>query len=289
MSRALAQEMIASLNSVPRRGVRIRRYVVNATLMLGAVPLFTKACAGGALLSIEEAGSGACGSVGLQFGAGTWPERIRGFNRFGMTQETVRLEHGAIAETAYMSFMTASREANFSQAEKAFRSRADCLPVTIAHGRSTASGSTGGVLHDAVDAGVSWADCPKLIDQLRARTDLKPENVSQQNSGAVLPTFLYAVRQAVLRNERKTAAGYTHNGEIYRLRTEAREERSGKLIITARTSRLGVRGESEFKLWVAPGADADLPDRIEFRAKSYLKLTLETDERQNGLAFKPLF
>jgi hypothetical protein len=50
-----------------------------------------------------------------------------------------------------------------------------------------------------------------------------------------------------------------------------------------------VGGESEFKLWVAPGSEADLPSRIEFQAKSYLKVTLETDETQSGPAFKPLF
>lgn len=201
---------------------------MNAALVLGSVPIFANACVGGALLSIEEAGSGECGSVGLQFGAGIWPERIKGFNRLCMTQETVRIEHGAIAESAYISFMTSGREANFSQAEQAFRSRADCLPVTIAHGRSTDRGSTGGVLHLALGASVSWADCPRLIDELRTRVDRAPESVSRQNAEAVLPTFLYAVRQAVLQKESKTAARYAHNGEVYRLRTGTREERSGE-------------------------------------------------------------
>lgn len=90
-----------------------------------------------------------------------------------------------------------------------------------------------------------------------------------------MPTFLYAVCRALLDQSPKSAALYTHNDAIYCLKTEARRDsQSGERIITGRSSRLGAHSGTEFTLWIASDSDPDLPLRIEFRPKSYLKLRL---------------
>ena len=82
-NRLVAQEAFSSLRAVlgPRpfaaAKFRSRRYVVNATVILGVIPIFTRTRAGGAFLAIEQAGSEDCGTVGLQFGAGSWPDRLK--------------------------------------------------------------------------------------------------------------------------------------------------------------------------------------------------------------------
>lgn len=177
---------------------RFRHYAVNATVILASIPIFTKASVGGALLSIEEQGGSERGAIGLQFGAGSWPERSHGLNRFGMTQELVRIDNCNIAESNYFSFMTSCRESNFSQAEQAFRSAADCLPLTIARGRSTAAGCTAKILHETVSTNFSWADCPKLSDDLRQRIPPVSGNAEPGYTRDALPTFLYAVRRAAV-------------------------------------------------------------------------------------------
>lgn len=268
---------------------RSRRYVVNATVILGLIPIFARSKAGGALLTIEECGTGECGSVGLQFGAGSWPERLKGFNRFGMTQEVVKFEHCRIAESAYLSFMTTCRERNFSEAEQAFHHTAERLPVTVACGQSTTAGFVGTIRREAVDPHLAWPDSPQLIEELRGRIAPVTQRVTREKDGPVLPTFLYAVRHALLQGPSDASMLYAHNGEVYRLTTAARRDsRTGEVIVTGRTSRSGVRGESEFKLWMS-ASKPDLPSRIEFRPKSYLKLTLEADETQTAPVFKRLF
>jgi hypothetical protein len=295
INRLVAQETTPSLDPVLRpvppaqSSFRSRRYVVNATVILGVIPIFIRNRAGGAFLTIEEAVTGDCGTVALQFGAGSWPDRLKGFNRFGLTQEVVKLDRCRIAETAYLSFMTSSRESNFSQAEQAFRSAAEHLPLTVAYGQSNAAGSTSGIRHETVAATFSWSDCPTLMDELRSRIARTSAHAAPPSSGLVLPTFLYAVRHA-LRNPSRVPVFYTHNAEVYCLKIQPQgQNRSGETVVTGQISRPGVRAESEFKLWTAPGSDPDLPLRIEFRPKSYLRLTLEADETQNIPVFKRLF
>ena len=289
ISRLLAEQTTGSLAAAVPLPKQSRRYSVHATVMIGSIPLITKARVGGALLAVEESGTPACGAVALQFGAGTWPDRLKGFNRFGITQEIVRMEHGRLTETSYFSFMTTSREENLSQAKQSFGSSIDSMPLTLGYGRSTADGCMASIERENVPATISWSDCPRLMEQLRER---KPRVVGRRtvlSQGSVLPTFLYAVRQAILSGLPRGSALYTHNGEIYSLATERRPiSGSAGSVITGRITHRTSRHETDFRLWMASGSDTELPVRIEFRAKSYLKLTLELDESQTLPVFTPL-
>ena len=304
LSRIVAKQTPATASApVPSR-IRSRRYSVQATVMLGSIPLFTKSGVGGALLTLEESGTPEYGAIALQFGAGTWPDRLKGFNRFGATQEIVRLDHGHLAESSYYAIMTSSREANLSQAEQAFRSPTHSLLLTVGSGTSTAAGCSARVEHKAVPAACSWSDCPQLMRELREQKSpplrASPAVAAPSAQGVscplcaarqqpVLPTFLYAVRQAILSGRSDASARYTHNGEIYTLTTQSHmANRSTQTAITARICRDDSHAQSEFRVWMASDSDSELPLRIEFRAKTYLKLTLELDERQTIPVFKPI-
>lgn len=266
---------------------RSRHYVVNATVILGSIPVLSKSRIGGAFLSCEEAAGSECAVTGLQFGAGSWPDRLKGFNRFGMTQELVRDRCGTILESVYSSLMTACGENSVAQARRAFLDTADRLHLTIAKGRSTLAGSTANIRHETGTANLSWIDCPKLFAQLDEGNAPVYLPVSESEGGRALPTFLYAVRRAI-QNPQHTASFYAHNGQVYSLESQVRtDSKSGELAVTARTRRRGAQDYSEFKLWMGAG-ETDLPTRIEFRARSFLKLTLETDPNPSGPVFKRL-
>ena len=296
VGRLLAREAACTLGEVqPSRVLacskfRSRQYVVSATVILGSIPIFTKAKVGGALLTIEEAGTDTCGVTGLQFGAGSWPDQLNGFNRFGLTQELVKRENCTITESTYLSFMTPCHEASFSVAQRAFGSTGQSLAVTIAHGHSTASGYTSKIVHQTVPAKLSWVDCPKLTDELRGRLAPLSVGITHIDTERALPTFLYAVRRALCSDPQDGATLFAHDAKVYSLSTHREHDsRSGGRVFTARTSQQGSRAESRFRIWMASDAEQDLPLRIEFRPNSYLKLTLEAGDTQSRPVFKRLF
>ena len=85
-------------------------YRVNATVLVAYVPVLFKQNMGGACLTVEQTALEQGTVTRLEFTAGTWPQRLKGFNRFGATREMVREEKGALTESAYVSFMASSRE-----------------------------------------------------------------------------------------------------------------------------------------------------------------------------------
>ncbi len=286
-----ALDEIAGLRPRGPATYRFHRYRVNATVLFLSIPLFSKTNVGGAC-AIVEYGVDPEGTVtGLQFGAGSWPDQLKGFNRFGMTEEVVRENHAGIVESAYLSFMTSSREEKFSEARDAYLASPNTLVLTVAHGKSNASGCTAEVEHHQEPATYAWSKCPDLIDRLRRELPFTNATVSTEHPGRALPTFLFSVRHAILAGPGKTTALYVHNAKVYRLRTESHlDPRSGQLALIGHTALEGDRSESEFRLSVATGDDSALPLRIEFRPKSYLKLTLEADSTLDKVRpFRPLF
>jgi hypothetical protein len=265
-----------------------RQYVVHATVMLGAIPIFSKQNVGGAAIALEQARSKEAAVTGLQLTAGSSPERLRGLNRYGATQEVVREEHGAIAESAYVSFMATSREKGLADARKAFTEQQGTQMFTVARGKASANGCTFGLQHLMLDAKSTWSNAIALLDRLAVRTPLPPETHVANYGPGCLSTFLFAVRRAIL--EGGTATGnYVHNNKVYRLRMQAKaDENSALRIMTGTSISTEERGQSEFRLWLSPDDSTSLPARIEFRPKSFLKLTLDTDRLATVETLQPL-
>ena len=245
--------------------------------MVACVPVFSKQNVGGAYLRVEQtrveqtAVDGAT-VTRLDFAAGSWPERLKGFNRFGATRETVREENRAVVESAYVSFMASSREKSFSEARQAFQSTPESLPLTVARGRSTADGCAFAIEHRTAPRNYSWQNCLDLAAEFD-RLALPPAAALEEYPARVLPTFLFAVHRAILTDSPETTTLYTHNGKAYRLRTRSQiDPHSNEIALTC-----SISGQTEFKLWLGSRDRTALPTRIEFHPKSFLKLTLEQE------------
>ena len=256
--------------------------------MLGSIPIFSKQSVGGAAIALEEAQDKETAVTGLQLAAGSWPERLKGFNRYGATQEVVREEKGAVIESAYVSFMATSREKGLADARKAFASQAGMQMFTVARGRATSAGCAFGLQHQMLAAKYTWCNSMAVLDQLAGKTPLAPEERVANYGPGCLPTFLFAVRRAIVNGEDSTSA-YVHNGKVYRLRMQTKvDEDSGLRVMSGASMSAEERGESNFRVWVSPKDRTGLPCRIEFRAKSFLKLTLDTDRSASVESLQPL-
>lgn len=263
---------------IDRAAPRRFRYRVNATIVVACVPIFTKQNVGGAYLDVEQTAAGGSTVTRLEFAAGSWPERLRGFNRFGATRETVREENGAVVESAYVSFMASSREKSLGEAREAFRNAPESLPLTAAHGRCTAAGCAFGIEHRSAPGNYSWRNCLDLAAEFDG-LPLPRATPLEGYPERVLPTFLFAVRSAILTDSPAATTLYTHNGKVYRLRTRSQiDSRSNEIALTCWISSPGEPGQTEFKLWLGSRDRTALPTRIEFRPRSFLKLTLEQEQ-----------
>jgi hypothetical protein len=277
--RLLAQSSLSVVQEVARQRPNASvasstcRYTVNATITLAGVPLFSKKNVGGAYVSIEESSCPECTVTALQFAAGSWPERLKGFNRFGMTQEAVREQNGGIAESAYVSFMSSSPEKNLSEARQAFSAQ-EVVPLSIAIGRSAAKGCAAQILHDKVPGTYSWRNCQDIIERLNQQPQFSAESLS--SSVDVLPTFLFAVRRAMLTNNGMPVR-YAHNAKQYQVKTSTETAHAGHEVVIGRISSDGDHGQTEFNLLLPAGNPSALPIRIQWRARSFLVLTLEAD------------
>jgi hypothetical protein len=261
----------------------VRHYQVNATVTLAGISLFSKKNVGGAVLTYQQSTCPDCTVSALQFAAGSWPERLKGFNRFGMTEEMVREESGTVAESAYVSFMSSSPEKNLSEARQAFASQ-EIVPLTIGIGHSSPKGCTAQLQHDKVSGDHDWRNCQEIIDQIRPAATLS--QASEKAGSAVLPTFLFAVRQAITTNDGQPVR-YMHNAKFYHLKTHVDGgPREGQIAVTGRISSESDRAETEFKVWVPADNPTSLPTRIQWKARSFLLLTLEADETVNPPALR---
>ena len=90
---------------------------------------------------------------------------------------------------------------------------------------------------------------------------------------AVPATFLYTVLSAVRSAGRKTSHVYVHNGKRYQLQCEKSAGRVTGHIRDLETSRV-----STFRLWMEEAGD--LPERIEFSPRSYLRISLEREKEE---------
>ena len=91
--------------------------------MIASVPIFSKQNVGGACLVIEEDTRSECTVTCLQFAAGTWPDRLKGFNRFGVSREAVREENGTVVESAYLSYMASLAKKTSPKRDRRSRGR----------------------------------------------------------------------------------------------------------------------------------------------------------------------
>ena len=288
-ARPLDVDRIASRNVSGTRTVHIRRYRVTASVSLLSIPLFSRDDVGAACLMVEELAAGTGRTSAIQFSAGSWPDRIGGFNRFGMTQEVTRHEDGAIAESAYFSFMTRSPEKNDEQAWRAFSEPSSVPILAVARGSATQSSYAFALEHLLAPQGCTWMDCPRLMSMLRDRNGSSPRAAANERTERAYPTFLHAIRSLISAGRQSVQCTFMHNAKLYDLRA-ALSTADGMNLLTGRivehlakhVVEQRERGESNFRVWSRPNDASGLPARIEFRPRSFLRLVFEQDPSAAG-------
>jgi hypothetical protein len=252
-----------------------RRYRMDATILLLGAPLFTRQAAGGGYASVEVSIDRRATAVALQFAAGSSPARAHGLNRFGILREAMVDRGAAKAETIELSFaglMTRSREESFEQGRKALASQARGAEGVVARGRT--SGSTLQCWIDTVDLAPD-CDWSNLNETLCEALRHEPHTPPREAAPGSATTFLIAMRSAALCHEADVRRQFLHAGKLYWLETRRHPQHPLELSGTIHD----VTGErrAEFRTCYAAGDESGIPIRIEYRPRSFLRLTFEAE------------
>ena len=278
---ALFGGALAQAASIPNPGayrVWQQRYRANAVILFCGVPIFSKSGVGGGYAVVEELRSAATTSVALQFAGGSWPQKAHGVNRLGFIQENIaENSSGEPVEARYFGFMTSSAEKNFDQAKQSFSDGgSDRIPYTATQGIAKGGQFPSTIYRMLLPNSLTWADCPRLIHDMRSTVDTASGTAQPTVAFRSPNTFLNSVRQALLNPANKTEGSLVYNSKLYTLETEKQTD-AGMMRLNGTLHESATGQKSAFHLWYEKDSDSFLPVRIEYRAKSFLKLVFEKD------------
>ncbi|MDR3699405.1 MAG: hypothetical protein P4L56_07200 [Candidatus Sulfopaludibacter sp.] len=268
-----------------------RRYRVDAQVFLLGIPfLHRQGVGGGSVLWRESAEPGAGLLRLLEFHGYSLPARAAGLNRLGFIRELSRWKDGKSLESIYFGLMTASPEESAEQARGALHSTAKEQTYTAIDGRIVPSGSEVSIAHFSAPSTLSGAQQQELLELARkalAATARSAGGPAAPQGQA--PSFLQALAELVAHPERSPAT-YIYSGRAYSLwvngagdpKTTAYFRQRG--LIDGDTGIIRVTGALQrqaggdkigFRIWVPYPSGHPLPLRIEYQARSYLRLVFE--------------
>jgi hypothetical protein len=268
-----------------------RRYRADAQVIVLSIPLLHRQGVGeGMALWRESVAEDGARLRLLEFSGRSAPEHAAGLNRFGFIQELSRTVDRGGMESLYFGLMTSSPEDNAADAKKALHSTSTDALYSAIEGHLTAGLIETRGAKFIAPARTSLADGSELIERARQALAGDPKRTAEWHSadGAPLP-FLHALA-GLLNRPGASEARCAYNGRMYRLHVERAADakaailfRGQRLIPPAaavtRVSATLQREEggvlNEFRLWIEKGSQRPLPLRIEYQAKSYLRLTFE--------------
>jgi len=302
LARPFLFEVDRLLDEIPqsRANVCQRRYGAKATIMLLSVPFVSRAGVGSGYIVIEQSADGH--TVGIQFGAGSWPEAARGLNRLGFIQEgVVEDRSGQLLECAYFAFMTTSQEENPAQAKKALEASDGTIPYVAAEGEGRPGRFASRLHRIGFPSRLTWRDCPLLVDKVRAAVSSKAPAQRMEKTlparEAAPSTFLYAVWKAILDPTLNTVGSLIYNGKEFELRTAKEPDgvasahfamknlvREGSRVmrLNATLREYATGRQTPFKVWYEAGSEHMPPLRFEYQARPFLRLTFEYDPATSG-------
>jgi hypothetical protein len=268
---ARARESPAGLEAKSVRRYH-RRYRVNATVLFLGIPLLKREDAGAGFITMETGETRTGRVVALQLAAGSQPQRAAGLNRFGALREIAVESQGGLEEAVITAFMTSSPEKDFDQARNALHSNASTLACSYTRCCSLRGRTEAALKHFALPAARTWESAMEVLSS--ADAEQAPSTRESIEPGGPYAGFLYSVREAMGRPEARTSAEFVHNGESHRLETQKKTSGSGHMLQGTILDRSGNK-VSEFSLVLSLERPQDLPLKIEFRPKPYLRLTFE--------------
>lgn len=247
-------------------------YRVDASVLFLGITLLTRSNVGGGRASVDRSGGAAGRSAALFFGAGSWPEKAAGINRFGIMHERVSERESQAPTIEFSGFVTSNKEESFDEAKKALKNKEKgTTGVTAIRGAVDSGQAHSFVKHLLAPAGASWSNAPELQTFLDGATHDTDGALRKEASTGAAVTFLAAVRMAGLHNGPSLQQPFLHNAEMFTLETRRQGDAMEGIIRTAAGKK-----SAEFKNWYRDNDWSGIPRRIEYRAKSYLKLTFES-------------
>jgi hypothetical protein len=254
----------------------IRAYRADVVVTLLGIPIYTRQAAGSALAELRERSQDGRRTLSLRFAGGSHPARTHGVNYSGATEEiAINCAGETLESAASFGFVTASpSDESFDEARHRVETGttgAAYVAVDELHRASYVR-----VRRAVIATQQSWtADRDDLILGVRAEfARATPAEREIDSPTAVPATFLYTVLAAIRSPERRTSGAYVHNGKRYRLESEKSNAR-----LTGRIHDFEAGRTSTFKLWLD---ESELPLRIEFSPRSYLRISLEFDRKEES-------
>jgi len=283
-------DRLLSENPVQSFSPRTRTYRADAVVTILGLPIFSRLGVGSAFVEIREALDGERRLIALDFAGGSNPERTHGLEYSGSTEEVVMERSSAPLQAASFGFVTRTRTESYEDARqhlvaKTLTSKA----YTALEGRH----NPGCARYDRaylILPTQGRRDIEELVQQVRSQfsTAERITNELCVSSSCAPATFMYSVLGAIRSDKTRSAYTYVHNAREYRLEWERTPDiRAGRVLtakgltdhpesVTRLIAHIRERSAdhvSTFQLWLDD--TSELPLRIEFQPRSYLRITLE--------------
>jgi hypothetical protein len=260
-----------------------RRYRADAQILLLGIPILRREGVGGGSVRWHEFESEGAARL-LEFNGYSLPDRAAGLNRLGFIRE---LSRGS--ECVYFGLMTASPEESAEEARKALHSDAKEHAYTAIEGRMAAGQFETTIAHFPAPAALTGARTAELVPRAERALALEKTSATSDRAPTASKPFLQTLADLLTRPDGKNGR-FIYSGRPYLLQlaraTDAKATayfRERKMIaapveairVSGKLRREAGGKETEFRLWVPGGGERPLPLRIEYQAKSYLRLIFE--------------
>jgi hypothetical protein len=269
-----------------------RHYRADAQVLVLSVPLLHRTAVGGGRVQWSEWAEANGGSQRLiEFLGFSSPERAAGLNRLGFIRELIRTAPGRMSDAIYFGLMTASNEETAAEAQKALHSNATEAAYSVIEGRIAGGASTSALAHFIGPARITAERRTELVTLGRRALSAGSVHPAGFTMAQLPPPFLNALADALC-GPSQVQSKYLYGGRLYRLwlhtvadQNTTEDFRARKLIAsTAKVVRASGKvqreaggKETQFRIWVEEGNRRPIPLRIEYQAKSYLRLTFEAE------------
>jgi hypothetical protein len=237
--------------------------------------VFRRPGVGGGQASVEETGDGEAQRHTYFFAGGSDPTHAHGLNRLGWIRETVTGRDTA----EYFGVMTSSPEESLEHARKSVDGPvAASSAYSAVSGCNTACHSRSAVTHFEYGSTAMWSD-RGLIDHAQStfRGPVAWRETSWPNAKNQPPsTFLLELATLLKQRTRRASGRYVYNEQEYALELETANPGKDRLVpVHGKIRNLHTGKENLFRVWLEEGSGSIVPVRIEYQARSFLRLTFE--------------
>jgi hypothetical protein len=268
-----------------------RTYRADAVVTLLGLAVFVRRGAGAAFAAVREAAQEERRLIALHFAGRSDPGRTHGILYDGSLEELIVECDSTPARAAYFGFVTSSKDESYEQAKKRVLSSrkgtsASYVAVEGLHitGRARCEKAAVGVDDPRR---LELAELTERVRQRFSGADRQVTELSTRGNSAA-PTFLWSILAALRSTDARSQFHYVHDARDYRLEWDRTSDpRTGAVLaanrlttqpdavmqFTCRLSCFATRQASTFRLW--KDNQSVLPLRIEYQARSYLRINLE--------------